>query len=483
MEPLAIQSGVSPTARPTLSLQADLPSVLSEGRVVAGEVLQVLDGGSILVGIGRHRVPAQSQVELAEGERFLARVEGTRDAPVLRLITPGEKAEPKLISALRAVVGEERPIGELLRSLADALRAALSESGPERARLQDLLASIGRHVFRPGSNAAELQALLARAGLGYEAALLAASFKAREPHGEGELLARLAESIVRALGDAASSVQGALSTAALARLSDLVRAALRELFGAPHGIEEGEEPARLLEAALARALGRLPAGAARERLLASLPDAVRRALESEPAAPRALSARSSGASELGRDLKAELLGTLRALSAGPAREAVARTLAGVESEQLLNLARKEFDQAGHLSFPVPDGEGWASAHLFHWRSGSGGDGAGGGEHEGEGGDEGEMERLTLVLELERLGPLRADLGLRRDELALRLAVERPQTAERLRAALPELSERLALGGRPARVSVVVVPPEEAAVDPLARDVRWLCEHHLMDLSG
>jgi hypothetical protein len=89
----------------------------------------------------------------------------------------------------------------------------------------------------------------------------------------------------------------------------------------------------------------------------------------------------------------------------------------------------------------------------------------------------------VTIDLSRLGPLRADVGVREDLLALRLLVTRPEVARALEASKPELCEKLASGGREVRVSVVLGQAEDAAVDALNQNIRWLHEHHLMDLEG
>ena len=119
---------------------ADLGAVLKEGRVVAGEVMQALDGHSILIGIGRHRVPADSQVELQPGDRFLAKVEKTADGTVLKVLGEERGAgEPRLALALRQVLAEDRPVGRLLEDLAGKLRAAIDGGTDSREKLEALV--------------------------------------------------------------------------------------------------------------------------------------------------------------------------------------------------------------------------------------------------------------------------------------------------------------------------------------------------------
>src|SRR5688572_12935007 len=74
----------------------------------------------------------------------------------------------------RAVVGEERPLGETLGDLARALRTALAggESAPEARALAHALAAHGAaHAASPALDGAGLRALLASLGLAHEAGL------------------------------------------------------------------------------------------------------------------------------------------------------------------------------------------------------------------------------------------------------------------------------------------------------------------------
>jgi hypothetical protein len=106
MEPLSIQAGSESRAvRPVLALDSSLTAVLREGRVVAGEVIQSMDGHSVLIGVGRHRVPADAQVDLQPGDRFLARVERSGEEIVLKLLGGSGAPESRLALALRQVVG------------------------------------------------------------------------------------------------------------------------------------------------------------------------------------------------------------------------------------------------------------------------------------------------------------------------------------------------------------------------------------------
>lgn len=461
MEPLAAQQGISPSLRPTLSIHGDLAAVLQHGRVVAGEVMQKLDGGSLLLGIGNHRVAAQSGVELPIGKRFLAQVEKTGNGPVVLHVLGGETAaaEPKLVSALRGVVGQDRPVGELLKGLATSLRSASAEVGG--ARLAKLAGEVEGHVFKPGSSGAELQSLVARAGFHYEAALLAYALKGAPGLSAGEELQALAKKLAAEVALAATQVHGPLEPAAIGALGEQLRRQLEIFLRARRGRGQGRAAlAAGLEGVLVQALGGR-GGELRARLAQLIGDsAVLEVLAREDAG-------------LSGNLKAQLLGALEGLPQGAAREALERALAGIESEQLLNVARKESSEGLHLSIPVPDGGRWATAHLF-FRD----------ERRGEGQDASEgMLRLTIAVDFSRLGPLRAELGITREDLTLAIVAGREEIAVRLRADLDALAESLVREGRTVRVSVRTGGPNDVAAERLAHDVRWLRENHLLDCEG
>ncbi len=593
MEPLSIQAANLAGTRPALALGADLSAVLREGRLIAGEVLERLDGSTILVGLGRHRVPAQSAPELVPGQRFVARVEAGADGPGLRVLGGGSAAEPALLAALRGAVGSERPLGALLSELAARLRAV---DGPSGAGAAGLAGRIEGHAARAGTGPAELRALLARAGQGYEALLLG-GLRGRDPRAAGDLADEIAERVKRLLladeaapsepaaiarvrrigedlGEAlaralalaraaaagraslAATLQGALAealesqpaeqrerlAAAAARAADgllarpegrslarralgqggaeararraeqLAESALRELARS-HGADArpampsarlAREWAPAWEAALERALAHAahaPEEARRALLLAALErelpglfaalpaGAGRPAPEAGASFVRALldgptgeallaslgaagSARAHAA-EVASDLKGLLLAALERLPEGPAREAVARSLAGLESEQLLNLARRELGEGTHHVLPLLVGAEWRTLHVVHLPRRRGG-GAADGEP---------LERVDLHLELPNLGPLRAELGWRAGELAVRLSCATERVAALLRAGLESLEERLASDGAQVRLVVAVVAEETLEPERSVLDVGYLREHPLLDLRG
>ncbi|MFT5286536.1 MAG: hypothetical protein ACI8TQ_002705 [Planctomycetota bacterium] len=176
------------------------------------------------------------------------------------------------------------------------------------------------------------------------------------------------------------------------------------------------------------------------------------------------------------DLKAELLSQLEKLGAGPAREAIARALSGLEAEQLLNVARRESGEPLHFSFAVPDSGEWTTAHLL-WTERHDGD-----DENGEGEEE-EVQRISLGINFSKTGPIRVDAWLRSDSLNLKITLEREEVADVLRKQLDPLVAALQKIDRPVQIIVGVGPAEEVDIESHTMDISYLRNHHLMDLSA
>jgi len=89
----------------------------------------------------------------------------------------------------------------------------------------------------------------------------------------------------------------------------------------------------------------------------------------------------------------------------------------------------------------------------------------------------------MTVDFTALGPLRAEIGVRADLVALRLVVTPEDVATEIRSRLDDLTGHLASGDRVVRVAVTVGTSEDVEVDSHHQNIRWLREHHLMDLSG
>ena len=267
--------------------------------------------------------------------------------------------------------------------------------------------------------------------------------------------------------------------------------ALRRVVGEDRSVGELlSELAARLRAELASAGSER---SALERLLDALPRHAHRAGE-DGAALRALFLRSGLRFEamlaaavragitpevlerLRTDLKAELLRVLGRLDEGPLREAVARALTAIEAEQLLNLARQRAGEPIVWSFPVSDVAGWTTAQLQILPR----------EHRGRGAETRQDEhtqRIVLDVRFSELGPIRAELVFDEDALAVRLLVTSPELVARLQTDFAELAERLGDGRRTVQLFARVGSPEEIEASHRPLDIRFLREHHLMDVSG
>ena len=128
-----------------------------------------------------------------------------------------------------------------------------------------------------------------------------------------------------------------------------------------------------------------------------------------------------------------------------------------------------------MRLPVPDGEGWATAHLFYRHP----------EHSADQADSAgeDMQRMTVAVDFSSLGPLKAEIGVRGDLVAMRIMVTSLEVVEALRGKVSSLVDCFGGADRDVRVSFALAAPEETEQDPLTTDIRWLEEHRLMDLSG
>lgn len=169
VEPIA-SSGLGATFR-TTAASGELNALLRNGRVLAAEVLSAGDDGAMLLAIGRQVVPAESELQLDPGQRFLVRVEQGPEGLLLRLLGGPASPDDGLLSALRAGVGDGRPVGALLGDLARALRATPGGEGPPALHL--LAAALGALLALPEGDGALLRSQLEGLGLAHESALSA----------------------------------------------------------------------------------------------------------------------------------------------------------------------------------------------------------------------------------------------------------------------------------------------------------------------
>jgi hypothetical protein len=494
MEPLTSAIGAAGSVRLAPG-SIDIATLLKDGRVVAGEVLETFAGGSVVLGIGGQRVPAESHVDLQPGQRFLATVENTDGEVVLRL-TPDDVDEASpLVRALRMVVGKELTIGSLL----DGLRSLAGNESARSPALSALLADIASYAFTPDDGGEALLALVQRSGLRYESGLLAAT---EADHGSTWLRTAIASDIAARWAGLVPSTSDAGGPDLRSEITKLLLEALRAFVAAP-GAAPGPAPgpapggasvaevvdglrralaARSSDRSPARMLAVLERVAAQPEALPASADttALLRWLFGAPADDRVRSLLEDVAKRaLGRDLKARLLSTASELDDGPARERMQAALASIETDQLMNVARRHFDQPWHFSLPVPDAEQWVSAQFLHLPT-SDRDAQ---RDETTGDSSTPSHRLMIGIEFSRLGPIRADLLLRERDLIVRLTVERPETAVLLRGLVESWREDFVIGGRAVHVAVTESPRVDVKLNAVAPDVRFLAENHLMDVSA
>ena len=126
-----------------------------------------------------------------------------------------------------------------------------------------------------------------------------------------------------------------------------------------------------------------------------------------------------------------------------------------------------------FGFAVPDGpEHYATVQLVGDEEGEDGrrEGAAGGSF-----------HMTVGVEFSALGPIRADLAVRDDQIAVRLVVAEPKTAMEIRRRARDLEAMLGLEGRRVLLAVADGSRAEATVD--ARRVGVHDDDHVMDLEG
>ena len=354
-----------------------LGATLRVGRVLRGQVLEAFGDNAYLIRVGKHRFSLQADLLLAVGQSFFFRVEKGRakDELRLRILADPGLTEFRLHDALRMVLRQERPLGELLVELAEQLpQLAEDFSASERVLAGELAERLQEHVLEAGADGVELGDLLARIGLGYEASLLRLG---TEPGPLG--------------------------------------AGIADLIGVDH------------------------------------------------------------------DLKAELLGLLQGAGEGPLAAELGAALAALEAEQVLQVARQVEGDPNHWTFPIRDGERLTMASLFV-------------QHR----EVTEFDplstprwRVTLAVEFEATGPVRADFTLGAGGVTMRVLVTDKSLVVPMQARAGALQDVLAdiidVGVAkeflPARVSVLAASPEDVDVSRRHLDIAFLRRRKVLDLRG
>lgn len=400
----------------------------------------------------------------------------------------GDAALERASRALSALDPEaDGDVGTRLQELREELTRSTAEGDP---RAQRLRARLDAMAFQPGRDGGvELAALNRVSHVARQLALLASATVTGVDSMDA---ARTA--LLDALLSAAGVSPGGTSARALAAGLD---ALVPEIVGRPSGVQlRAYDAADVLRVAgtdllekLAERLERTRESSAALGLREALAGRASRVAIDGGLARVVLHqqvASTGGSMQASAYLDSLLSGALRSpqevaaaliVESGTAgsslREVIGRHLAAREFEHAWNAARREFGDPPAFGFAVPEGpDRFATVQLI-------GDGKSG---SGRGGDpRSESFHVTVGVEFSGLGPVRADLAVRDDQVALRLVVARPDVAQEIRFRAEELQSLLGLEGRRVLLAVADGTEAEARVD--ARKVGVKPEDHVMDLEG
>lgn len=462
------------------------PALLAEpGRVLAAEVVKSEGDSKYVLSVGREQVQVKSERPLQVGDRLPVRVERDGAGIALRAVegtAQGTAAKDALVRLLSSQQGLDRDLGRSIKQLLSTLQSGGS-NGAAQGKLQ---AAVQGRVVEGALNGRALASLLTTGGSNFEARLFQLVTSADAGRSTAELTRDAASAL---LGQLTSS--SPLTTEGQARYGAVFETALQSLLSqrapAPAGALTRANIRRFFTAyarELLSAVSRQNAGDAQAIRQRSELSAGLRTLLSNQTGPGFLGpllrrllggnsqVREALLQQLSTDLKGKLLAALAGgLSAGE-KEQVGRVLEAVEQEQARNVARSENDDSRQWSLVVQDGAELATLKVFRRRSEAGG------EEEGQ-----DVMRFSLGIEFSQLGPIRADLRMDQDSFSARLTVSEVHTARLIRGDVETLSSLLSTGGRSVSISVVEGSPAQASVDGLERDIRFLDENHLLDLSA
>ncbi len=359
------------------------------GQVLAARVLAPTQNGQATLRVGRDSVPVQTRIALELGQELQLRVARTGERPLLRLLPPAAPMAT-VDAALRAALPRQQPMTRLLANLAELARPSGRNSGG--SLLPEEIQRAAREIVRqlPAARTAAttpgLQGAVRNSGIFAEA--------------------RMGQALAPPAKDAAPPSQadrpppaGDFKIALLRLLANLLTAAPRQTPTQP------SQP------------GTLGAGADPET-----PPPLRGQFPlPQPRLAASLSALAQEGAPLTR-LVAELTQQLEG--------ALARILVS----QTASLPVEDGPtQTWVLEVPLRDGE---HADVLHLRI----------ERHRRGQQEEEFWSVSIALDLEELGPMRAQLTLHGQQISTTLWAEREATAKLMDARLEELRGRLELGG-------------------------------------
>jgi len=213
-----------------LSAQPEVRELLRVGRVLLGTVLERGQEGRLELAIGRQRLGLETQLALKPGEQYLMRVENQNGEILLRLLGGNESAPTPILDALRGVLGDARPVGELLRDLAQRLNAEIERPGAQLDNLRELLKVVQGQALKLDAGGEDLHELLRRSGLRFEASLLGSLVRGDAPEDLNLLRSNLKAQLLLVMtqlegGDLKQAIGAALSGLEAEQLLNVARQA------------------------------------------------------------------------------------------------------------------------------------------------------------------------------------------------------------------------------------------------------------------
>jgi len=422
-----VSASVPPLRASSASI-GDLTSVLSRARLVAAEVVQRLDGGTVVLGLAGRKVAASSSVELEVGDHLTLGTEGEQDGvTVLRVIQRSrDGAAPwrALLHSLLATRTGPTGDGTAVAQLASHLQGLLPRlDAADADEVQRLLA---RWEPAAASDAQALRQQVEAANLTPEVLLLAAE--------EGSVRGALATALADEAADEVLQAllhSGRWPAAVTSQAKHALRTALASLFvtqRTPQAVREGLD-------ALLRAAGvtsdplhtLLAESGALQVLLHPGPEHRERLLRL--------------AAQLAReDRRSLLLGASELIRDPEVRERLQMALEELEYEALQRVIREQ----EHAAAPLPLRWGTAAADQ---------DLADQTTRMSLVDAQDSTRRLVLDMQYKHLGAVRADVHRSEGELWVRLDCHNAAAQQQLEAHSAELEALLSSLGRPARLIV------------------------------
>ncbi len=454
------------------------PPLAEPGRVVAAEVVSKEGPKKFLLSVGRERVLVVSEKPLQVGDRLAVQVELEGGKLALRAVDSKAQQTSSLVQFLRASEGGDHKFGKAIQELVSALRTSTSQNAAKSTLLQALQSRIVSGAL----DGKTLANLMATGGTELEARLHQLATSADVDRSSAALVRDGASALLRQLLPAPENAQ-AVQARYGALFEDILRAQL-----STRGAEPTSASLRRFFTAYARellsAVSRLEARDAEGiRQRAQLTDGLQRALVKEDApgflAPILRRLLGGGAlvrekllSQLRQDLKGRLLAVLAGEPKGGERERVVQVLEAVEQEQARNLARSENSDGRQWSLAMLDGADLSTLKIFRRDP----------EHSEREGESGSM-RFSIAVKFSKLGPIRADLSFNRNALSVRIVAAEVETVSLVQRDVEQLRSLLASAGNEVAITVAHGTEAQASVEEQGRDIRFLSENHLLDVSA